>query len=112
MRVLSRQNGPDTAGRISLTPPVQLGEQGGQGEEVRDPEVRPARGEHEEGIGALHVGPAGWQRAHPRLIRHPEEHAVLAPGVGEADELELLAAQGMEGMGDANTPRTRPIRGS
>jgi hypothetical protein len=29
-----------------------------------------------------------------------EEHPVLTPGVGVADQLELLAAQRMEGMGD------------
>jgi hypothetical protein len=33
---------------------------------------------------------------------------VFAPGVGIPDELELLAAQGMEGVGHTETRRKRP----
>ncbi|MEA2502754.1 MAG: hypothetical protein QOH66_1013 [Actinomycetota bacterium] len=32
-----------------------------------------------------------------------EEHSVLAPGVGEADQLELLTVAGMERVGDAES---------
>jgi hypothetical protein len=68
--------------------------------------VRPPGGDHEEGVGALDVGPAGRQRVHLRLSGLAEEDALLTPGVGVADELELLAAQGMEGMGDSEAPRS------
>jgi hypothetical protein len=67
--------------------------------------VRPPGGDDEQGVGALDVGPAGGQRAHLRLSGPAVEDALLAPGVGVADELELLAAQGMEGMGDGEAPR-------
>jgi len=43
---------------------------------------------------------------HLRLAGLAEEDALLAPGMGVADELELLAAEGMEGMGDSEAPRT------
>jgi hypothetical protein len=68
--------------------------------------VRPPGGDHEEGVGALDVGPAGRQRAHLRLAGPAVEDALLAPGMGVADELEFLAAQGMEGMGDSEAPRS------
>ena len=77
-----------------------------QGEQVRDAEVRPPGGDHEEGIGALDVGPGGRQRAQTCLAGLAEEDPLLAPGVGVADELELLAGEGMEGMGDRESLRT------
>ena len=51
-------------------------------------------------IRPLHVRPGGRQRSDSLLPRHAEEDAVLTPGVGVADQLELLAAQGMEWVGD------------
>jgi len=68
--------------------------------------VRPPGGDDEEGVGALDVGPAGRERVHLRLAGLAEEDALLAPGMGVADELELLAAEGMEGMGDSEAPRS------
>jgi len=35
-----------------------------------------------------------------------EEDPLLTPGVGVTDELEALAGEGMEGMGDRETLRT------
>lgn len=35
-----------------------------------------------------------------------EEHPVLAPGMGVADEFEALPAQGVKGMGDEEASRT------
>lgn len=75
-----------------------------QGEQVRGAEVRSPGGDHEQGIGSLDVGPACRQRMHLCLSGPAEEDALLAPGVGVADQLELLAAQGMEGMGDSEAP--------
>ena len=68
--------------------------------------MRPPSGDDEERVGALDVGPAGRQRVHLRLSGPAVEDALLAPGVGVADELELLAAEGMEGMGDGEAPRS------
>ena len=68
--------------------------------------MRPPGGHDKQGVGALDVGPAGRQRAHLRLSGLAVEDALLAPGVGVADELELLTAQGMEGMGDSEAPRS------
>jgi len=36
----------------------------------------------------------------------PEEDPLLTPGMGVADQLELLPRQGMEGMGDRESLRT------
>ncbi len=41
-----------------------------------------------------------------------EEHPVLAPGVGVADELERLADERMERMGDVKSLWTTAIAGS
>jgi len=43
---------------------------------------------------------------HLRLAGLAEEDPLLTPGVGVADQLELLAAQGMEWMGDGEAPRS------
>ena len=77
-----------------------------QGEQVLDAEVRPAGGDYEEGIRALDVGPGRRQRVHACLAGMAEEDPLLTPGMGVADELEPLAAQGMEGMGDGEAPRS------
>jgi hypothetical protein len=89
-----------------LTPPVELCEQGGKGQEVRDAEARPSGGEHEERIRPLHVGPARRERAHPIVAGLAEEDPVLTPGVGVSDEVERLAVQGMERVGDDEPPLT------
>jgi len=68
--------------------------------------VRPAGGDHEEGIRALDVGPGRRQRVQACLAWLAEEDPLLTPGVGVTDELEALAGEGMEGMGDRETLRT------
>jgi len=78
----------------------------GQGEQVLGAEVRPAGGDHQEGVGALDVGPGRRQRADLCLSRLAEEDPLLTPGMGVADQLELLPRQGMEGMGDREPFRT------
>ena len=77
-----------------------------QGEQVLGAEVRPAGGDHEEGVGPLDVGPGRRQRMDLCLAGLAEEDPLLTPGMGVADELELLAAQGVEGMGDSEPPRS------
>ena len=77
-----------------------------QGEQVLGAEVRPAGGDHEEGVGALDVGPGRRQRVDLCLAGLAEEDPLLPPRVGVADQLELLAAQGMEGMGDRESSRS------
>ena len=55
-----------------------LGQEAGQVQQVVDPQRRP-----------------------DTLVRgFTEEHAVFAPGMGEADHLESLADQGVEGVGN------------
>ena len=41
-----------------------------------------------------------------------EEHAVLAPGVGKADQLVLVPAQRMERVGDTESLRIAATAGS
>ena len=77
-----------------------------QGEQVLYAEVRPAGGDHEEGVGALDVRPGRRQRMDLCLAGLAEEHPLLTPGMGVADQPELLPRQGMEGMGDRESLRT------
>ena len=77
-----------------------------QGEQVLYAEVRQPGGDHEEGVGPLDVGPGRRQRVHLPLAGLAEEDPLLTPGVGVADQLESPAAQGMEGVGDREPPRT------
>ena len=96
-----------------MTPPIQLGEEPHQGDEVLDAEGGPSGSEDEEWVRALDVGPAGRHRAHALLARLPEEDAVLAPGVGEADQVVLPTEQRMDRGRDAEalrlTPKRKPI---
>jgi len=103
-----RHNRPDMCGRISLTPPVELIDEPDQRGEILDPETGPSAGEDEEGIGTLDVGPACRQRPHPSVTGLPEEHPVLAPGVGIADEIELASAERMERVGHTKSRRIAP----
>ena len=59
--------------------------------------------EGHEGIVPFDVGPTRWKRMDTMVTGEAEEHPVLAPGVGEADHLELLAVAGMERVGDAES---------
>ena len=68
--------------------------------------MRPPGGDHEEGVGPLDVGPSRRQRVHLPLSGPTEEDPLLTPGMGVADQLEALAAEGMEGMGDREPFRT------
>ena len=68
--------------------------------------MRPPGGDHEEGVGPLDVGPGRRQRMDLCLAGLPEEDPLLTPGMGVADQLELLPRQGMEGMGDRESLRT------
>lgn len=80
---------------------AQILEQTRQGEQVLGSEQRPAGGHDHKEIGLFHVGPGCRKRVDTLTSRLAEEHSVLAPGVGEADQLELLAFQGVERVGDA-----------
>lgn len=76
------------------------------GEEVLDPEVRPAGREGEEGVHSFHVGPTRRQRMDPLFSGPAEEHPMLPPAVGVAEQLELLAGEGMERVGDYESSPT------
>ena len=95
-----------------MTPPIELREQAGQGDEIPDPEAGPPGREDEEGIRTLDVGPARWHRAHALLAGLPEEHPVLTPRVGEPDEVELLTEQRVERVGHMESLRIAPTRSS
>jgi hypothetical protein len=71
-------------------------------------ERAPSGRDHHERIQGHHVGPPGWQREQlPVLVMQVDP--VLAPVLAVDDELEVLAAQGMERMrhADASVPITR-----
>jgi hypothetical protein len=106
--VLCRHNRPDISGIISLTPPVELVEEPDQRDEILDAETGPSAGEDEEGVGTLDVGPACRQRLHPRVTGLPEEHPVLAPGMGIPDEIELATQERMERVGHTKSLRIAP----
>jgi len=91
-----------------MTPPVELVAQADEGSQVVDPEAGPAGSEDAERVGALDIGPARRQRAHPHLAGPAEEDPVLTPGVGVPDELELLAEQRVERVGYTESLRKRP----
>ena len=95
-----------------MTPPVELREEPAQRDEIIGAEERPTGREREVRVGPLHIGPAGRQRADSIGSGLNEEHPVLAPGVGIADELELAAAQRMERVGHSNSLRIVPTAGS
>lgn len=91
-----------------MTPPVEPVDDPDEGAQVVDPEAGSPGSEDEEGVRALDIGPARRQRAHPHLAGHPEEDPVLTPRVGVPDELELLAEQRVERVGDTESLRKRP----
>ena len=70
------------------------------GEQVLGAKHRAPGRHHDERVGHVDVGPARRQRIDTLVIRLAEEHPVLSPGVGEADQLVLLALQGVERMSD------------
>lgn len=84
-------------GKISLTPlPLHLLQDRRQFYEVGDAEVRAARGHRYERVKAFDVGPAGGDGGDTLFAGPAEEDPVLAPSVGEADQLVLLAVQRVE----------------
>ena len=68
--------------------------------------MRPSGRHDYEGVDSLNIGPESRNRIDTFLSRLSEEHSVLAPGVGVADQLELLAGQRVEGMGNNEPSRT------
>jgi hypothetical protein len=96
------------AAKISLTPPVELGEEPDQCDKVSDPEAGPSVRHDDEGIGTLDVGPASRQRPHAHVTGLAEEDPVLTPRVGVPDQVELLSAERVERMGHTKSLRTMP----
>jgi len=107
-----RHNALYVSGVILFTPSLQLREQQRQLEEVLRSEVRASGRQHQKRIRSTDIRPGGWQRAYPSLARLSEEDAVFAPGVAEANQLVLLAALRMEGMGYTKSLRIAPTAGS
>ena len=100
-----RRNRPYGYGVISFTPSLsQLLDETGQPEQVLNPEPAPAFRQNQVRIPAFNVGPGGRHRTDPIFSGHSKEHAMLAPGVRIADQLELAPAQRMERMDDAKSP--------
>ena len=71
-----------------------------QGEKICRAEQRPPSRHHHERVRCFNVGPARRQRADTLVTRLSEEHPVLPPRMGEADQLELLAPQRVERVSD------------
>lgn len=71
-----------------------------QGKKICRAEQRPPSRHHHEGVRFFNIGPARRQRADTLVTRLAEEHPVLTPRMGEADQLELLAPQGVERVSD------------
>ena len=92
-----RRSWPYTAG-----PPrwAQAVEQIRQREQVFGAEQRSPGGCRHEGVRFFDVGPTRRQRSDTLVTGLSEEHPVLPPGVGEADQFVLLAPQWMERVGD------------
>lgn len=80
---------------------VKLLKKTDQGQEICRPEVRSSPCNDEKGIGSFHICAGGGQRTNPLLARYSEKHPMLTPGMGIADQLELLAAQRVEGVSDS-----------
>jgi len=76
-----------------------------QGEQIRRGGQRFARLTAHERVGSFDVGPTRRKRVDTLVSRLAEEHSVLAPSVGEADQLVLLALQRVERVSD-----TEPLR--
>ena len=71
----------------------------GQGQQVGHPKGGAARGQDHERVWPHDAGPGSRQRTQ-FACAVPVPDPVLAPGGADGQELKLLAAQGMEGMGD------------
>jgi len=83
-------------------------DEGGQGQQVGHPKGGATRGQRHERVWPHDAGPGSRKRpqlACAVLVADP----VLAPGGADGQELKLLAAQGMEGMGD---PENSSLRGT
>jgi hypothetical protein len=92
----ARRNALYMHGVISLTPARQFAQHCRQLEQLGRSKVCASGRNHYEGIGSDNVRPGRWQRAHTSLAGLSEEDPVLAPGVGEADHLVVVAAQRMK----------------
>jgi hypothetical protein len=75
-------------------------------------EVRSSGGQNQKRIGAINIRPVRWQRSHPSLSGFPEEDTVLAPGVGETDQVVFVAAQRMKRVRYTDSLRTTATAGS
>ena len=77
-----------------------------QSEQVVNSEARSPGRQDKEGVDPVYVGPVRRNRTDKFLSGLPVEHPVVTPGVGVANQLEILAAQRMEGMDDDEPSRT------
>jgi len=91
-----RQNASYTCGINSLTLALEFAEHLGQPEKVFRSEVRPPGRQDHKRVFAGYVGPRRRKRPYPSLSRLSKEDSVLAPGMGEANQLVFLAAQWMK----------------
>ncbi len=72
-------------------------------EQISHPKGGPTGGKDDARINGSQAGPGCWQN--PHLIRSlVEGDAVFPPTAAVAQNLKLLAVQGMEGMGDRKKP--------
>jgi hypothetical protein len=92
-----------------LRPRFHLAHQLDQCQQVLDSEQGAPRGQGDEGVDTVYVSPRRRQRTYPFALGLSVEHAMLAPRVGVADELELLAGQRMVGVNDTKSSSTVPI---
>jgi len=77
----------------------QVAEESHQRAQVSEPKERAAGSEQDEGIGWGEIGPGEGKGADAASRRIGKEDPRLTPGYPLAQQRELLASQGMKGMG-------------
>jgi hypothetical protein len=99
-----RRNFLDTCGKIGLTLALLLVSFLNLLNEVRKlkqithPKGGSTGGEDDAGVGGSKAGPSSWQDPHP-IWRFVEGDAIFSPAGAIAENLKLLAVQGMKGVG-------------
>lgn len=106
LSTLAGRNRSYRLGIISFTASqLKFSQQPCKDEQVIDTKQCPAVSDHNQGIGLDDAGPHRRHRADTVVVGTAEEDALLAPGMGVAQQLELLAAQRVVRMGNLKQSR-------
>jgi hypothetical protein len=99
-----RRNFPDTCGKIGLTLTLLLVSflnvlnEVSKLQQITHAKGGSTSGENDTGVGGRKAGPSGWQDPHP-IWRLVEGDAIFSPAAAIAENLKLLAVQGMKEVG-------------